>query len=339
MSRDNGISTLQHSYFNADGEEHAEITPEQAHDILSFKIEKVPVCRQVADGYTKVPGQYCLVRRDNDDDDGVVVGVSGVGEQFDVAAQPRAVLDFFMDNIMPVIPNLKIETVASVYDGATSFVNFHYGDAYSFKNDDSPQFTNILFMNPLTRGRLCLLSHTVRVVCQNTLRLARNTGTGFTINHTSRAGFYVQAALDAIKVQLEEADRLRQLSVKLDNMLVTQKNVKTILDKVFPVKKTKKGEDSTRMLNIRNDVVEQFETDKSFKAKTAWAFLNAMTYKQEHPKMTARRQPMAIGADNLFGTRAETKARMLDAVLSSSPGPDLIFWILEKGEKHEIRGG
>jgi hypothetical protein len=315
MSRDNGISTLRYSCFNKDGEEHQEITQEQAHDVLNFRIEKIPVSRPVAGGFQTVPGQYCLVRKDNADDDGVVVGVSGVGEQFSVAAQPTDVLDFFMEKIVPEVPSLKIETVASVYDGATSFVNFHYGDAYEYKNDVSPQYTNILFMNPLTRGRLCLLSHTIRVVCQNTLRMARNTGTGFTIGHTSRAGFYVNAALEAIKVQLEEADRLRQLSVKLDDIHVTSKNVQSILDRVYPVKKTAKGEDSTRMLNIRKEVVEQFETDPSFKAKTAWAFLNAMTYKQEHPKMTARRQPMAIGADNLFGTRAEAKARMLDAVL------------------------
>jgi len=316
-TRDNGISTLQHSYFNADGEKHDEITPEQAHEILDFEIVKSPVYRSTAGGYSQVPAQYCLVRRDSEDDDGVVVGVSGVGEQFDVAAQPADVLDFFLNEIMPEVPSLKIETVASVFDGATSFVNFHYGDGYEFKNDSSPQYTNILFMNPLTRGRLCLLSHTVRVICQNTLRMAAKTGTGFTINHTSRGRFYVEAALQAIKVQLAEAEQLKQLSIKLDSMLVTSKNIKSIMDKIYPVKKTKKGVDSTRMLNIRNEVMEQFETDKSFKAKTAWAFLNAMTYKQEHPKMTERRQPMSIGADNLFGTRAETKAKMLAVVLST----------------------
>lgn len=315
--RDNGISTIAGSYFNKDGQAHPEISAEQAHEILDFTIEKVPVSRPVADGFETVPGQYCLVRKDSDDDDGVVVGVSGVGEQFDVAAQPGKVLDFFLENIMPQVPQLKIETVASVYNGATSFVNFHYGDGYEFKNDSSPQYTNILFMNPLTRGRLCLLSHTIRVVCQNTLRMARKTGTGFTINHSSRAGFYVNAALDALKIQLEEAEQLKKLSIKLDSMHITGKNIQTILDRIYPVKKTKKGEDSTRMLNIRNEVLEQFESDKSFKAKTAWAFLNAMTFKQEHPKMTARRNPMAIGADNLFGVRAETKAKMLAAVLDT----------------------
>jgi len=315
MTRDNGISTLAASCFNKDGMVHETITPEQAHEVLAFTIEKVPVSRPYGDGFQKVPGQYCLVRKDSADDEGVVVGVSGVGEQFDVAAQPSQVLDFFLENIMPAVPSLKIETVASVFDGATSFVNFHYGDGYEFKNDSSPQYTNILFMNPLTRGRLCLLSHTVRVVCQNTLRMARQTGTGFTVNHSSRAGFYVQAALQAIQVQLQEAEIVKQLSIKLDDVLITSKNVQNIMDRVYPVKKTAKGEDSTRMLNIRNEVMEQFETDKTFRAKTAWAFLNAMTYKQEHPKMTAKRDPMAIGADNLFGTRAETKAKMLAAVL------------------------
>lgn len=316
-NRDNGISTIPYSFFNADNMKHDVITPEQAHGILNFHIEKVPVSRPVAGGFERVPDQYCLVRKDNDKDDGVVVGLGCVGDQFDVAAQPSDVLDFFLENIMPEVPELKMETVASVHNGATTFVNFHYGDGYEFANDSSPQFTNILFINPLTRGRLSLLSHTVRVICQNTLRRARQTGTGFTINHSSRAEFYVKAALDAIGIQLKQASELKEVCIKLDKMLITEKNIKTILDKVYPVKKTKKGEDSTRMINIRNDVMEQFESDKSFKAKTAWAFLNAMTYKQEHPKMTERRNPMAIGADNLFGGRAEMKAKMLAEVINA----------------------
>ena len=313
-NRDNGISTLQYSCFNADGQEHEVITAEQARGVLDFHIEKVPVSRPVGNGFQTVPGQYCLVRKDSDKDPGVVIGLGGVGDQFEVAAQPTQVLDFFLEHIIPEVPELKIETVASVFDGATTFVNFHYGDGYEYKNDASPQYTNILFMNPLTRGRLCLLSHTVRVVCQNTLRWARQTGTGFTINHTRNGEFYVKAALEAIGIQLKQAKALKELSIKLDSMLITQKNIAKILDTIYPVKKTKKGEDSTRMVNIRNDVLAQFETDQSFKAKTAWAFLNAMTYKQEHHKMTANRDPMRIGTDNLFGGRAEAKAQMLATV-------------------------
>jgi hypothetical protein len=314
-NRDNSISIFQYSCFNKDRKAHESITPEQARGILDFQIEKVPVSRQVGNRWEKVPGQYCLVRKDNTDDEGIQVGLGCVGEQFEVAAQPTQVLDFFLEHIMPEVPELKIETVASVFDGATTFVNFHYGDGYEFKNDSSPQYTNILFMNPLTRGRLCLLSHTIRVICQNTLRYARQTGTGFTINHTRNGEFYVKAALEAIGIQLKKAASLKELSIKLDSMLITSKNIGKILDEIYPVKKTKKGEESTRMLNIRNDVLAQFETDSSFKAKTAWAFLNAMTYKQEHPKMTANRDPMRIGTDNLFGGRAEMKAQMLNAVV------------------------
>lgn len=317
MNRDNGISTLTHSYFNSDRQEHDVITPEQAHKILDFQIEKVPVSRPISGGFERVPDQYCLVRKDNEEDEGVVVGLGCVGDQFEVGVQPSEVLDFFLENIMPEVPELKIETVASVHNGATTFVNFHYGDGYEFANDSSPQFTNILFINPLTRGRLSLLSHTVRVICQNTLRMARRTGTGFLVSHSTRAEFYVRAALKAIALQIKHASELKEVSIKLDSMMITEKNIKTILDKIYPVKKNSDGDESTRMLNIRNDVMVQFESDDTFKAKTAWAFLNAMTYKQEHPKMTEKRDPMNIGADNLFGTRAENKAKMLSAVLDT----------------------
>ena len=313
-NRDRGISTLKGSFFNTDGNSHEIITNDEAKNIFDFVISKEQSHRPNG---TPIAGQYHLVRKDNPADEGIVVGSHGVGSQFDVEVQPSQVMDFFLENIMPEVPNLKIETVASIKGGALTFANFHYGNSYSLKNDDSPQYTNFLFVNPLTTGRLQILSHSVRVVCCNTLTQASKCGTGFNISHTQRAKFYVNMALDALKTQLAEANRLKEIIVKLDNIKCMSKNIDKILDMVYPVKKTAKADDvlTGQAKKAREDAKLRFESDQSFKEKTAWAFLNAMTFPLEHAKVTAKRTPIAIASDNLFGNRATKKSQMLSAVM------------------------
>ena len=308
-----GISTLQHSFFNSDKEQHDIITPEQAREIFGFKVSKEQSYRFNG---TPIPNQFHLVRRNNDEDDGIVIGSTGVGSEFSVDVQPIDVLNFFLDQIMPEIPQLSLETVASMRDGATTFANLHFGDAYSLPNDESKHYTNILFMNPLTKGCIKLLTHTVRVVCMNTLKMAQDEGTGFTVAHTMNSRFYVEAALDLIKQEIAQASILKELSFKLDSMQITQKNIGAILDKVYPIKQNKKGEDSTRDINLRKAVMEQFEKDGTFRLRTAWAFLNAMTFGVQHQKETQKRNFRDMEFDNLVGSRASLKSRMLGAVVN-----------------------
>ena len=314
-NRDRGISTLEGSFFNTDNQPHDIITNDEATEVFNFVVSKEQSFR--GNG-SAIPGQYHLVRRDNPGDEGIVIGAHGVGSQFDVEVQPSEVMQFFLNNIMPEVPDLKIETVASIKGGALTFANFHYGDSYSLKHDASPQYTNFLFVNPLTTGKLQILSHAVRVVCCNTLAQASKTGNGFHISHTQKAKFYVNMALDALKHQLVEASKLKEIIVKLDDIPCMTGNIDRILDAVYPVKKTAKADDALtgQARRARDEAKARFETDESFTEKTAWAFLNAMTFPLEHAKATDKRTPISIASDNLFGNRATKKSQMLAAVMN-----------------------
>lgn len=168
LARDRGISIYQYSAFNTDRAVHDVISRKDAMDIVDFTIEKEQSCRP--DG-TPVPSQYHLIRKDRGDDIGYVIGAHGIGDQF-TASQPRETVKFILDKIMPEVPGMRLETIATHRGGSDTFANFSIGDSYGIKGDTSENKTRLLYVNPLTLGSIKFLSHTIRVVCENTLALA-----------------------------------------------------------------------------------------------------------------------------------------------------------------------
>lgn len=312
LDRNRGMSIYPESAFNICGGTRDRISDADALKIVDFTVEKEQSCRP--DG-TPVPHQFHLVRKDFKSDPGIIIGAHGVGDQF-TATQPRDAVKFILKDIMPQVPGMHLETVAVHRDGSDTFANFAIGDSYSIKGDTSENKTRLLYVNPLTLGSIKLLSHTIRVVCENTLAMAQNTGTGFSIYHSTNCQFYVDAALKSIEQELVAMQEMKEITFKLADCRITSKNIKNILDKIYPIKKNKKGELAGRNLNMQNQVMTQFESDSTFKVKNAWAFLNAMTYGVEHPqKFTATRTPISVGFDNLVGGRRLTKSKMLDATM------------------------
>lgn len=310
-NRDKGISTIKSSYFNKDGKEHQTISAAEAEDIFNFTISKEQSYR--ANG-TKIPGQFHLVRRDPgiENDVGIPVGFTGVGREFDVTVQPMHALQFITKEIMPEVPDLSIETVATLNNGATSFVNFKFGDNWDIPGDDSEHETRLLYMNPFTKGASKLLSHSVRIVCMNTLKMAEDTGTGFRIAHTANSRYYTQAALESIKTEICQANELKEKSFKLADCKITSKNIKTILDKLYPLKNENK--EAGRMFNLRAKIMEQFENDKSFKEQNAWSFLNAITFVNCHPNLTKLRTGEKTEFSLIGGDILNRNAHAMDLV-------------------------
>lgn len=310
-SRDRGISTIRSSFFNTDKEDRKFITRDEAKSVFDYSVAKEPDFRPNG---VEIPGHFHLIRKDSEDDEGIVIGKTGVGSEFSVGTQPMDVLNFFYDNILPEVPEMQLETIATYENGASSFANFHIGDEYQVPGDSSSNFMNVLYINPLTAGTIKLLSHTIRVVCMNTLAMAQNTGEGFKIPHTINSALYVQCALDSVKNQIIEAQNLKDISFELAAKELNSKTVNKILEKIYPTKK-KDDEVSTRMKNNQLAALKQFESDSSFNKKNAWSFLNALTYGVEHPNLTEKRTGPKVQFDNIFGGRSIQKSRMLTTVM------------------------
>ena len=306
-----GISIYDNSAFNTDKIKRESISPEEALKVFDFKVVKEQDFRPNG---TPITDHYHLVRKFDENDEGVVIG-TGVGKEFNVDSQPIDALRFMINEILPEVPGLKIETVAATRDGATTFANFQFGTPWKLQNDTSEHTTRLMYVNPLCQGSIKILSHELRIACMNTLNRAEKIGTGFKIPHTINSKFYVQAALEAIHKEIKAAKELEDKIIVLDNIKISSKNIEDILNGVYPIKKDKNDEDCTRTVNMRNAVMEQFESDKTFLDKTGWSFLNAMTYNVQHPKMTGKRDANKVEIDNIIGPRATLKAKMLDETL------------------------
>lgn len=314
MNYDKGISVLNASQFNYDGNAVNVITDEMAREVMDFSIEKKPCMTE--DGIV-IPRMNYLRRSDG----GIIDALCSVGDEFEVTCQPLETLEF-ASSIVHAFDGLRFETVATMYNGGTSFIVLSFGDGYSIHGDESKHYQNIVMVNPCTRGRLHFVTSCVRVICQNTLAMSMKQGEGYRICHTKNGRIMVENALEKIRGHIEAGNLLRQKCDFLASRQISPVAIGNILDKVYPLPVVKKG-DSSRSLtyatNRREEIVKQFETDDSFTDKTYWSFLSAMTYLQEHPTSKQERvDNVQIAFENIVGNRANRKAEFLDAVYTEA---------------------
>ena len=314
MNYDKGISVLNASQFNYDGNAVNVITDEMAREVMDFSIEKKPCMTE--DGIV-IPRMNYLRRSDG----GIIDALCSVGDEFEVTCQPLETLEF-ASSIVHAFDGLRFETVATMYNGGTSFIVLSFGDGYSIRGDESKHYQNIVMVNPCTRGRLHFVTSCVRVICQNTLAMSMKQGEGYRICHTKNGRIMVENALEKIRGHIEAGNLLRQKCDFLASKQIGSVAIGNILDKVYPLPIVKEG-DSSRSLtyatNRREEIVKQFETDASFTDKTYWSFLSAMTYLQEHPTSKQERvDNVQVAFENIVGSRANRKAEFLDAVYTEA---------------------
>lgn len=313
QATDKGISSILSTafHFGTPYNRGERITHDMASEVLGYSIEKIQSCRP--NGLV-IPNQYHLVRTDTDT---LVDASSSVGNQFSTAIQPYEVLEF-AEGLMKVVPNLKLETVATLNDGATQLCALALGDAMVVRGDKSPRYDHLVLHNPLTRGRLSILAHNVRIVCENTLQAALANGVGYRISHTIRACEMVHNALVTLEDETRKLGEMNEKIRLLASRDVNTTDVNKVLDIVYPLPVVKEGGNTsalTRMTTKRDEVLEQFEKDDSFTEKTYWTLLNAMTYREEHPLHKQERTDDAkVTYDNLVGSRSAEKTRLFNAV-------------------------
>lgn len=314
MAFDKGISVLDASQFNYDGNSVNVITDEMAREIMDFSIEKKPCMTE--DGLV-IPRMNYLRRSDG----GIIDALCSVGDEFEVTCQPMETLEF-ASSIVHAFDGLRFETVATMYNGGTSFIVLSFGNGYSIRGDESKHYQNIVMVNPCTRGRLHFVTSCQRVICQNTLQLSMKHGEGYRICHTKNGRIMVENALEKIRGHIEAGNLLRQKCDFLASRQISPVAIGNILDKVYPLPVIKEGNSSrslTYATNRREEIIKQFETDTSFTDKTYWSFLSAMTYLQEHPTSKQERvDNVQIAFENIVGNRSNRKTEFLDTVYAEA---------------------
>lgn len=312
LAYDKGISTDEHSAFAYNGVAPS-ISFDEMRDILGYNVTKKVCKTQEGEDITGI--HYLATDKGH-----IVEMATAVGNEFSVAIQPTELADI-VQFIVGNVAGAKIGTVATMYNGATSFAVITQGDAYSVMGDNSPHYVNAVISNPLTRGKVHIVQSNVRVICENTLALACSHGKGYHISHTTNAQIMCQHALNGVRASLLHADATRRVAQLLGNTDISQTQIDATLDALYPLPVIGGNEPTnalTRIRNRRDAIMAQFESDDTFSRHNAWAFLNAITYGVEHNKSKQARVDYAQMAwDNMVGDKADFKSRALDALLVS----------------------
>lgn len=264
--------------FNTDGQPRTELPVELARTALAFNIVKKA---SYDDTGRVIPGHFHLER--DDERRSIIPSLASVGNQY-TPIQHLDVFDYITNKVMPEIPEMKLEMAGTIYGGGVGLVAAKFGDTFSIRGDESPNELRLLFNNPCNgRGRMTLGFTHVRVVCQNTLALATEEARadGWCITHTKSAPDATRRAVECIRAQARAALDMRRACETLAEIGVDGGTLRRCLDAVYPVSGLPEGHARSRLENLREEVVRQFEageTAQTFKADSAWKLFNSFTY-------------------------------------------------------------
>ena len=315
---DRCYSTLNggHNPFNFDGEERTELSVEMARSAVDFEIEKKP-CYD-GDGRL-INGLFHLTKSD----DNSIVPSAGVGLKFK-PIQHRDVFDKVMEEIVPQFPDMTLETAGTLYGGGIGLFTFRVGDLFHVKGDKSPNEMRLFISNPCTgSGSLVMGFTTVRLFCQNQIAAARRGAAkdGYRIQHSKNGEMYMGDAVKEIGIQVAAAKEIKLRSERLASLGVGKAALDKCLDLIYPFGKLEEGSAGyTRMLKLREEVVNQFEsgaTAQTMDGKTGWTLFNSFTYPVFNPERLNEKTDLAnIQYDSMMWSKAEKVRRMLTAVES-----------------------
>lgn len=295
------------------------VTIVQARDVMCYPLKKIQLHRDKGfDEFVEVQA-WCIIREDHDK-----VLVPHVGARFEVLDN-SFLLDFVHEHLLGEFKELQIESVGTLFNGATAFVNLKV-DEFQVKGDRSSTVSRLMYYNPLGMGCYKACAHDIRIVCNNTLRASEGQGAAnkslAKFRHTANAGKKINGHL----TNLAELKLGLKKHVAVLNMLAKKKVVDDTLakylDKLFPLPvddngKPVKGRGWTTAHNKREALVKVYQSDQEIKPpNSAYALLQATTNYLDHGKIKGG-DDMACRWDGIVGQRAKIKDMALDFLVAA----------------------
>lgn len=313
------VDTLGHTWHNMPQyhELNGAVPSLKAFEVMDFDLEKRPNYGMNQDGAMReLDGSFHIVRSDTD-----TVLVGNVGSKFTVENN-GSFFNYVDENILAMFPQLQIESVGTLFGGATTFINLMVNEFY-IKGDDSPNINRLMYYNPLGKGSYGCGAHSVRIVCNNTLTAAdaeaKANGSMFKFRHTKNA----QTAINNHMMDLSETflalDRYVDDLGVLAGVDMDTQDVDTFLESLYPTSKGSKKSETTN-LNKQEKIKEVFEVVQDGMSKSisrsAYAMLNAVTWVVDHPEKLRKNQDVASNTwDGLVGLKADFKTTALSKLV------------------------
>ena len=287
------------------------VSEQQAAEVFDYPLIK---CQLFDEDMAPVNGAYCIKRSDTN-----TVLVPTVGERFEVLSNLH-LLNYISENFLAKFSDLEIESVGTLFNGKIAFLNLKIGEL-QIKGDESPQLNRLMYYNPLGAGGYGVLSHSVRVVCNNTLKASVAQGAA---NQTIKRISHTRTAAERINNHMEEIAEVKMGLKKFEEQLnhlttldVDSKFVEAFSEFVFPSEKDS-GRGYTMAATNRNTFMNSFETLEFMNNATRWTrygVLQAFTYTLDNGKVR-KNDAQKRAWDGLTGYRSDRKAKAFDYLLT-----------------------
>lgn len=214
-----------------------------------------------ADGFLTIPDKHVLFRNDTK----AALGV--VSDSYNVV-QPTEVLEFFRD--IAHVGGLEMSAAGTIYGGKRFWATAKIGEASPLGLQD--KVGGYLLISTSADGSLSteVRRTTVRVVCNNTLQMARAEKAAFKVTHRSK--------FDADQVKefmgLNEAawGQFKRDMVRMANTPVTNNTAERVLKELF---KSADTSGYKKVMNLFNGAGIGADLDGS--VGTAWGLINSVT--------------------------------------------------------------
>lgn len=304
------------------------VTVEQARSVLVFPLAKIPLVRR--DDGAQVDA-YCIVRTDTNR-----VLVPHVGVKFE-PLDNSVLVNTLETRLLKIYPELVIESVGTLFGGQTTFVNVVL-EKFHVKGDESPTLTRLMYYNPMGIGGHKIGVHNIRVVCNNTLRMASAQAAANeslqVVPHTQSAATTIADRLfDLAETKLFAANFNARVETLVDMPIRTDEELTKLLDFILPEPNEAEEPDTPEENAVRETVKRRQNTtreavkelyEKGIEGiapeyqRTRYALLQAITYTADNPAKVAKSLDAAFVIwDGLTGRRATLKEHALTILLTA----------------------
>lgn len=270
-------------------------------------------------------GGHCIARMDTERP---TVLAANIGDRYTLIDR-KALVNQFDECLLAAYPQLKIAGVGTLGGGRTFWMQF-LAERYGVKGDKSDHELRLCFAESYGWAAYNVFCSHVRIVCDNTLRYARDEaiaqGMFAKLRHTAGAGAKINA-------KAEEFAKLHMLLQKdveaLEYLAGCEANSTTLgdfLDEVLPEPQPAPGEDMPPARSLRTwadarNVVKSNwehgpETMDTSVAFSRYGLLQAYTDYIDHDSYS--RSPYDRWMDSLNGQRAKDKAEAMQWLLQTA---------------------
>jgi hypothetical protein len=147
-----------------------------------------------------------------------------------------------------------------------------------------------------------IIPSTTRIVCDNQLHLIKKQSRARGVAHLQSFDAKVGSMVNMIQNNIAIVANFRETVERLQGTKFSQDQMLQLLERIFPSKKT---EDSTRLVNKRENIFNLFLKGKGNSGQSRWDALNAFTEFESSSKFTSEKFIRNLTLDNISNKALE----------------------------------